>query len=370
MAIKFQVFVSSTFEDLRKEREQVLKATLELGHIPVGMEMFSAADEEQWKIITRQIDECDYYAVIVAHRYGSTVAGVSYTEKEYDYALSRGVPVLGFVIESNASWPADCIDTAEEGKIALDLFKAKVKQKPVNFWTSASDLHGKFSISLTKQIASTPRPGWARATEVSGPAVVQELARLSGENAKLRQQLADALHQAEDDAFAERCRTIEKMKTNWVPLSFRYKNGTEWEDKITVTLFSLFNLLAPEMMIEKTTEDIALYIGVTRLPDKKRKPRSHYPVPANTVNSLISDFIVLGAIEPSQKRHTVSDTKDYWSLTSLGREIYTQIRGAILGANDEIVEQNEVTASVDAPAPTENSKTKRKKAKRKANKKN
>jgi Domain of unknown function (DUF4062) len=39
----------------------VAKAILELGDIPVEMEMFSAADEEQWKLIRRQIDQSDYY---------------------------------------------------------------------------------------------------------------------------------------------------------------------------------------------------------------------------------------------------------------------------------------------------------------------
>jgi hypothetical protein len=44
---KYQIFLSSTYQDLRDEREQVIKAILEMGHIPVGMEMFSASDEEQ-----------------------------------------------------------------------------------------------------------------------------------------------------------------------------------------------------------------------------------------------------------------------------------------------------------------------------------
>ena len=51
MAVKYQVFVSSTYEDLKAEREVVVKAVLEMGHIPVGMEMFSAADQQQWQII-------------------------------------------------------------------------------------------------------------------------------------------------------------------------------------------------------------------------------------------------------------------------------------------------------------------------------
>jgi hypothetical protein len=47
MNVKYQIFVSSTYEDLRDERNEVIKACLNMGHIPVGMEMFNAADEEQ-----------------------------------------------------------------------------------------------------------------------------------------------------------------------------------------------------------------------------------------------------------------------------------------------------------------------------------
>jgi protein tyrosine phosphatase (PTP) superfamily phosphohydrolase (DUF442 family) len=52
---KYTIFASSTQSDLAAEREAVAKAILELGHIPVGMEMFSAADEQQWQLIQRQI---------------------------------------------------------------------------------------------------------------------------------------------------------------------------------------------------------------------------------------------------------------------------------------------------------------------------
>ena len=102
MNVKYQIFVSSTYEDLRKERDQVVKAILEMGHIPVGMEMFSAAGEEQWKIIARQIEECDYYVVIIAHRYGSLDDAISFTEKEYDYAVRLKVPVFGFIIDETS----------------------------------------------------------------------------------------------------------------------------------------------------------------------------------------------------------------------------------------------------------------------------
>jgi hypothetical protein len=31
---KYQIFISSTFDDLKDERDQVIKAILEMGHIP------------------------------------------------------------------------------------------------------------------------------------------------------------------------------------------------------------------------------------------------------------------------------------------------------------------------------------------------
>jgi hypothetical protein len=66
-----QVFVSSTFQDLQDERQEVMQAILELDCIPAGMELFPAANEEQWTLIKKVINDCDYYIVITAGRYGS-----------------------------------------------------------------------------------------------------------------------------------------------------------------------------------------------------------------------------------------------------------------------------------------------------------
>ena len=183
--IKYQVFISSTYEDLKEERDEVIKAVLEMGHIPVGMEMFSAADEEQWKLITRQIDQTDYYVVIVAHRYGSVIGKKSYTEKEYEYAVKQKIPVLGFIIEDSARWPNDRIESDSDKTKALKLFKQKIKRKLISFWSTKEDLGGKVSRSLIKLITTNPRPGWVRTSETVGPEVVSEMSRLSSENARL-----------------------------------------------------------------------------------------------------------------------------------------------------------------------------------------
>src|ERR1700741_52218 len=93
--IIYSVFISSTYEDLREERAVVQKALLQLHCMPIGMELFGSADEETWEFIKGQIDNCDYYVLMVADKYGSTAAdGLSYTEKEYDYARETKKPVL------------------------------------------------------------------------------------------------------------------------------------------------------------------------------------------------------------------------------------------------------------------------------------
>ena len=48
---RYQVFVSSTFEDLQAERQKVLQAVLEMKAFPAGMELFPSANDEQWAFI-------------------------------------------------------------------------------------------------------------------------------------------------------------------------------------------------------------------------------------------------------------------------------------------------------------------------------
>lgn len=176
---KFQIFVSSTYDDLIEEREQVIKAILEMGHIPVGMEMFSAGDDEQWKVISKQIIDCDYYVIIAAHRYGTTTKdGISYTEKEYDFAVEKGVPVLGFVINDKDPWPAFKMDRGVNYE-ALLKFKEKIKTRLIKFWSTKKDLYGMVPMSLSKIFDNNPRPGWIKAEKENLSARLLEFDQVS-----------------------------------------------------------------------------------------------------------------------------------------------------------------------------------------------
>ena len=96
---KFSIFISSTYEDWKEERQVAMWVALENDLIPVGMEQFHAAPVEQWEIITKMMDECDFYLLIVGGCDGSIEesVGISYTEKEYNYAKEQNIPVYALI---------------------------------------------------------------------------------------------------------------------------------------------------------------------------------------------------------------------------------------------------------------------------------
>src|ERR1700682_1811865 len=146
---RYQVFLSSTYADLQEERQEVIQALLELDCIPAGMELFPAANDDQWTLIKKYIDDCDYYIVVVAGRYGSIgPGGTSYTEMEYRYALDTEKPVIAFLHKDPGSIAADRSEQSEEGRLKLKAFREFAQQKMCKFWDSPSDLGSKVSRSL------------------------------------------------------------------------------------------------------------------------------------------------------------------------------------------------------------------------------
>ena len=123
---RYQVFVSSTYQDQQEERAEVIRALLEIDCIPAGMELFPASDEAQFDLIKRVIDDCDYYIVIIGGRYGSTdEKGLSYTEKEFDYAVEKEIPVMVFPIEDPETIPVGKSEIEEPARTKLIAFREK-----------------------------------------------------------------------------------------------------------------------------------------------------------------------------------------------------------------------------------------------------
>ena len=192
MEKRYQVFLSSTYADLKEERSKVIQTLMEMDCIPCGMELFPAMDEEQFEFIKRVIDDCDYYLLIVGGRYGSlTAQGISYTEQEYEYALSRELKVVALIHEKPDEIPFGKSEQDPELRNLLQEFRNRVSaDRLVRFWSSADQLPGIVALSLSKTIKMFPAIGWVRADRASSEELLTEINDLRKQNSQLHSTLA------------------------------------------------------------------------------------------------------------------------------------------------------------------------------------
>jgi hypothetical protein len=138
---RYQVFVSSTFEDLREERAAVIAALLQIDCFPAGMELFPAADDDSLTLIRSVIHDSDYYLVILGGRYGSLDpdSGKSYTQLEYEYALASGKPTISLIHSNPASLQADRTERTDEGRKKFEGFAAELKRRTAGTGRTAAN---------------------------------------------------------------------------------------------------------------------------------------------------------------------------------------------------------------------------------------
>jgi len=168
MKKKYQVFLSSTYQDLIEERALAIQTLLEMDFIPCGMELFPASDDDQWTLIKKLIDECDYYMVIVGGLYGSLNSeGKSYTQLEYEYAVQKGKPVIAFLHDKIDLLPSNKCESSEVGRRNLNAFKDLCKRKLVKFWNNPQQLAGLINTGISKLVDSKPGVGWIRCDHIN-----------------------------------------------------------------------------------------------------------------------------------------------------------------------------------------------------------
>jgi hypothetical protein len=331
-AKRYQVFVSSTYLDLVEERRAVIQSLLELECIPAGMEMFPAADEDQWTLIRDVIDSCDYYVVVVGGRYGSVSAeGVSFTEQEYDYAVAQGIPVLGFVHSNPDVIPAGKSDLDPEAREKLEAFREKVMTRMVKTYASPDELASVVSRGLVRAIRQYERPGWVRGDQAMTDAVRLEIAELraavaEGEKARTESHQAD--NSGIDESFAH--------GDEEVSLEFRVTDimGHDQTVEIDFTWDELVDLLGPVMLDEapeKSLRDSLSAAGWRHLLniedggwERLRNPRT--AVSDESWGRVLVQLRALGIISAGVKKRTVSDRAVYWRLTPAGDEYLVRLK--------------------------------------------
>jgi len=97
-----------------------------------------------------------------------TEEGVSYTEKEYDYAIEKGIKVIAFLHKNPEKLPMEDSEVSEKTIEKLKAFRKKVsKARLVEFWENKDQLAGMVALGITSVSRMYPAIGWVRADKTS-----------------------------------------------------------------------------------------------------------------------------------------------------------------------------------------------------------
>lgn len=92
---KFQMFISISGKEMSMEYSILCQTLVAMGYFAWGLETKSQATES---LIRRQIDECDYYVILIGQFYGDLSSSrMSYMHLEYIYAMARQKPIVAFI---------------------------------------------------------------------------------------------------------------------------------------------------------------------------------------------------------------------------------------------------------------------------------
>lgn len=322
---RYQVFVSSTFEDLQEERKTVIQILLENDCIPCGMELFPASNEEQWSFIKSVIDDCDYYLLIIGGRYGSTNKdGISYTQMEYEYARSKNKPIIAFIHKNPNELPKSKTEKTIKGQKALEQFKNDAKGFLVKYWENKEGLTSSVVTSMHQLMKRFPANGWVRANSAIEADDIHEYFKLQRENEHLKEMLnqsVDTNNLAQgDDQIALTCNELIAGS------SLKHKLLT-----VNTTWNQIFSAFAPTLLSEGT--ELAIRSRVSEMlskmvhPDENPYDSNLYVTP-ESLGMILLQFKALGMIKSHKQYHTdefSSGSEIYWVLTPYGENKLTQL---------------------------------------------
>jgi hypothetical protein len=319
MTKKYLVYISSSLDDLKSERRDLIKLAAETGAIPISMDAFDISDKNERRLIRKAIGECDYFLNLTAHKCGTLLGKTFAQEAELSWAEKCGVPVIALVIDEKARWKTSKRETSPELVKALEAFKKRLLSHSAETWTSQADLRQKAQGLLIQSFNLNPRRGWVPGSEAIDPSVANGLSRLIMENESLKNQI-----RMEGGSMVSRVRermkrALKMLAVNKLSLSFWYSPGENWENTTRFRYLKLFRLLSPELSPPKTTAEISRFLGNILNPDLNKTVRKDYPVPSNTVKKLMADLALLKLVR-------CRGGGEAWEMTEYGKETYAAYR--------------------------------------------
>lgn len=308
---RYQVFVSSTFKDLQEERWEAVKALMALNCIVAGMEFFSAVDEEQFSYIKSVIDECDYCVLILGGRYGSIAPdGLGYTEKEYEYAKSKGIRVIALVYKMPEALPPEKRETDPEKLSLFNAFRDRVCASClVSYWTDIRDIQKEVMQGFFTARTRYPAIGWVRANTVASEEILREINELRKENIELKKSI-----QTRENKYIE---FLQKC----VPFSYNIGGEEKIIDipliGIFITLGGLFN--ANHSRPFSDIRNCIIEIIIAQICKNIDINATQIVVNHETVKQTIAKLTFLDLIQ------TMDDNANLFNITDLGKRVLSEI---------------------------------------------
>ena len=154
-----KVFISSTYEDLKNYRQAAIEVVNRCKWVPLAMEFFTSMPHEPTKACEQEINECDVFVGIYAHRYGFIPDGQtkSITQLEYDLAKKLNKACLCFVVKEDYQWNPQFFERKKYDELVTFLEQVK-KKNVVSFFESAKDFESKLAVSLARLIEEKQGP--------------------------------------------------------------------------------------------------------------------------------------------------------------------------------------------------------------------
>jgi len=172
---KIKVFVSSTYEDMKEERDCAFQALMKNGCIIGGMELFTGDNIEKFEVIKKDIEDSDIFLLIMGGRYGTICpeTGKSFIHMEYDYAKKLDIPV-GVVAISNdylaqkkESSYANHGNSYDEGSEKYNWFLNIVSSRMITYYSGINELILGILTTISRMKETYKFDGWIRGDKVA-----------------------------------------------------------------------------------------------------------------------------------------------------------------------------------------------------------
>ena len=326
---RYQVFVSSTYADLREERQAVIKTVIEADCIPAGMELFPAADEEQLTFIKRIIDDCDYYLLIIGGRYGSvTETGISYTEQEYDYAVEKGLKVIALIHGKPEDIPWGKSEQDPVLRERLQKFKDKVSTgRLVKFWKDSAELPGLVALSLVQTMKMFPAVGWVRANKAANVEVLGEINVLRKMNEELRAERTlyeRRLHELTSIPVVQDLAGLdEEIKVGGTFWNTSYRDYRDWSH--TTTWRKIFGYLSPYLVSHPNAATVKEILK-SALFKASRTDGTHENLDDQDFQTIGVQLRALGLVNIEYTPTTSGGMGLFWTFTPKGERLMMDLR--------------------------------------------